>query len=78
MLYAEGKGIFCLLCKQNDVHSLQNKSKVFNRDPAVRFNKAALEELRNSAQQRGAIQRERKQVSVFHKKNKDKNILVSK
>lgn len=62
-----------MLCRKNDEHNLENKSKVFNRDTAVRFRKSALEELRNSAQHRGAIQREMKRVSVFHKENTEKN-----
>lgn len=69
----EGEGMFCLLCRQNDEHNLQNKSKVFNRDPSVRFKKSALEEHRNSAQHGGAIQREMmKRVSVFHKEKEEK------
>lgn len=69
----EGEGMFCLLCRQNDEHNLQNKSKVFNRDPSVRFKKSALEEHRNSAQHGGAIQKEMmKRVSVFHKEKEEK------
>jgi hypothetical protein len=53
LVYAEGEGMFCLLCRQNEEHILQNKSKVFNKDPVVKFKKSALEEQKLCSTWRG-------------------------
>ena len=73
LVYVERQGMFCLLCWQNDEHNLQNKSRVFNKDPSVRFKKSAVDEHRNSAQHKGAIQKEMMmRVSVFHKEKEER------
>ena len=58
LVYVEGKGMFCLLCRQNDEHNILNKWKVFNKDPSVRFKKSAVDKHRHSAQHKRAVQRE--------------------
>lgn len=39
LLYEEGPGMFCLLCRKHNVANTKNKSKKFNMEPAVRFKK---------------------------------------
>ena len=36
--------MFCILCRKHDVSNLQNKSKKFNSEPAVRFKLKSVEE----------------------------------
>ncbi|KAK3107222.1 hypothetical protein FSP39_009772 [Pinctada imbricata] len=74
LVYVEGQGMFCLLCKENDEQNMQNKSRVFSKDPSVRFKKSAVDEHRNSAQHKGAVQKEMiKRLSVFHKEKEERN-----
>jgi len=64
--YLEGKGMFCLLCRKHNEGSKFNKSKVFNLDGSVRFQKPTLIEHSNSQQHRDAISAEHLQrVSTF-------------
>ena len=35
LVYVEGRGMFCLLCRKHDATNLQNKSTKFNTEPAV-------------------------------------------
>ena len=44
LVYVEGRGMFCLLCRKHDATNLQNKSKKFNTEPAVRFKRKSVEE----------------------------------
>ena len=55
LLYEEGQGMFCLLCRKHNVVNTKNKSKKFNMEPAVRFKKKAVEEHANSQQHSAAI-----------------------
>jgi hypothetical protein len=73
LAYVEGQGMFCLLCRQNDEHNMQNKARIFSKDPSVRFKKSAVDEHRNSAQHKGAVQREMMtRVSVFHREKEER------
>lgn len=36
LLFQEGEGMFCILCRQHDTVNPQNKSKKFNSEPSVR------------------------------------------
>ena len=67
LLYEEGQGMFCLLCRKHNVVNTKNKSKKFNMEPAVRFKKKAVEEHANSQQHSAAITTELlSRVSTFN------------
>ncbi len=44
LLFVEGKGMFCLLCKKHDTCNPQNKAAFFNKTAATRFRPATLRE----------------------------------
>ncbi|XP_032883400.1 uncharacterized protein LOC116977149 [Amblyraja radiata] len=58
LLYEEGRGMYCYLCRRHDAHNRQNKSKVFNGTPAVRYKKAALQAHAESQQHGAAVRAE--------------------
>uniref|UniRef100_UPI00398F731B zinc finger protein 862-like n=1 Tax=Pristiophorus japonicus TaxID=55135 RepID=UPI00398F731B len=55
LLYEEGQGMFCYLCRRHDTHNKQNKTKVFNGTPAVRYKKSALQVHAESQQHAAAV-----------------------
>ncbi|KAK2564539.1 Zinc finger protein 862 [Acropora cervicornis] len=71
LVYEEGNGMFCLLCRMHDCENPFNHQKKFNQVPAIRFKKSALigkDGHSGSQQHEIAIQREvNKRVSFFHK-----------
>ena len=68
LVYEEGRGMFCILCRKHDVSNLQNKSKKFNSEPAVRFKRKSVEEHSTSQQQKATVNVELlSRVSVFQK-----------
>ena len=71
LLYEEGNGMFCLLCRMHDCENPFNKQKEYNQVPAVRYKKSALAGKDGhscSWQHQMAIDTElNKQVSYFHK-----------
>ena len=44
LVYVEGKGMFCTLCRKHDAENSQNKKKIFNTEPSTRFRPATLRE----------------------------------
>ena len=74
LVYEEGNGMFCLLCRMHNCENPFNHQKKFNQVPAVRFKKSALvgkDGHSGSQQHEMAIQREHnKRVSYFHKEFK--------
>ena len=67
LIYEEGRGMFCYLCRKHNVANTKNKSKKFNVEPAVRFKKKAVEDHANSQQHKDAIAAELlSRVSTFH------------
>ena len=73
LVYEEGKGMFCFLCKKHDTENVKNKSKVFNSTPSVRYKKSAVHDHSVTQQHRDAIQAEMLgRVSRFHKEFKEK------
>lgn len=44
LVFVEGKGKFCLLCRKHDCHNPQNKSAVFSKTPAMWYRPATLKE----------------------------------
>ncbi|CAC5375631.1 unnamed protein product [Mytilus coruscus] len=68
LVFAEGKGMYCLLCRTHDTMNTQNKSKVFNLDPSNRLKKPAISGHSNSKMHKAAIEAELiSRVSIFHK-----------
>ena len=68
LVYIEGRGMFCLLCRKHDATNLQNKSKKFNTEPAVRFKRKSVEEHSTSQQHKAAVTAELlSRVSVFQR-----------
>ena len=60
--------MFCLLCRKHDATNLQNKSKKFNTEPAVRFKRKSVEEHSTSQQHKAAVSAELlSRVSVFQR-----------
>ena len=55
LVYVEGRGMFCLLCRKHDATNLQNTSKKFNTEPAVRFKRKSIEEHSTSQQHKAAV-----------------------
>lgn len=48
LIYQEGQGMFCLLCRKHGTSNNQNKSKKYNLEPAVRFKWKTVEDHANS------------------------------
>ena len=68
LLYEEGVGMFCLLCKKHNAVNLQNKFKKFNTDPSVRYKHTAIVEHGNSQQHKASVEAElTRRSSAFHK-----------
>ena len=73
LLYEEGNGMFCLLCRIHDCENPFNHQKKFNQVPAARYKKSALagKDGHSSSQQHEmAIEREHtgnERASYFHK-----------
>jgi len=73
LLYGEGKGMYCLLCRKHNTKNEQNKSKVFSSDPAVRYRKPTLTSHADLRQHLAAIKAKHLQrVSTFHKASVNK------
>ena len=76
LVYEEGKGMFCYLCKKHNTENQQNKSKVYNATPCVRFKKSAVQEHLATQQHKDAIEAEMlRRVSVFHKEIQERKIV---
>ena len=68
LLYEEGVGMFCLICKKYNKINLQNKPSKFNIEAAARFKCVAVLEHGNSQQHKSSVEAEMiRRVSVFHK-----------
>uniref|UniRef100_UPI00358E7E09 zinc finger protein 862-like isoform X1 n=1 Tax=Myxine glutinosa TaxID=7769 RepID=UPI00358E7E09 len=68
LVYVEGKGMFCLLCRKHDTANAQNNTKKFNCVPAFRFKRKSLEEHANSSMHQEAVTKELlSRGSLFHK-----------
>ena len=73
LVYEEGRGMFCFLCKKHDTENTKNRSKVYNSTPSVRYKKSAVHDHSLTQQHRDAIQAEMlSRVSQFHKEFKEK------
>ncbi|XP_029453973.1 zinc finger and BTB domain-containing protein 25 isoform X2 [Rhinatrema bivittatum] len=55
LVFEEGRGMYCFLCRKHDTYNKQNKQKVFNTTPAIRFKKSALQDHAESQQHMLAI-----------------------
>ena len=68
LVYEEGKGMFCILCRKHDTANPQNKTKKFNMDVSVRYKRKTVEEHARSAQHMASIETELlSRVSTFQK-----------
>ena len=66
LIYQEGHGMFCLLCRKHGTSNYQNKSKKYNLEPAVRFKRKAVEDHANSQQHAATVTAELlSRVSIF-------------
>ena len=54
LIYQEGRGMFCLLCRRHSTSDNQNNSK-YNLEPAIRFKWKVVEDHANSQQHAAAI-----------------------
>lgn len=76
LVYEEGKGMFCYLCKKHNTENQQNKSKVYNATPCIRFKKSAVQEHLATQQHKDAVGAEMLgRVSVFHKEMQERKIV---
>ena len=73
LIYQEGQGMFCLLCRKHGTTNYQNKSKKYNLEPAVKFKRKAVEDHANSQQHAAAVTAELlSRVSSFEEEVSEK------
>ena len=58
LIYKEGEGMFCLLCRKHNTINTQNKSSKYSQVPAVRYKRKAVEEHAKSKQHAAAVEAE--------------------
>ena len=68
LVFVEGEGMYCLICKKYKCTNQQNKSDVFNEKPSVRYKTTAINEHGQARKHSAAISCEMmNRVSVFQK-----------
>ena len=67
LTYIEGKGMFCLLCRKHNTENAQNKKKIFNIAPSIRFRPATLRE--HVYVDRGCTQKSQQHGSAISKEH---------
>ena len=68
LVFVEGEGMYCLICKKYKSKNQQNKSDIFNEMPSVRYKTTAINEHAQSQKHSAVITCEMmKRVSVFQK-----------
>ena len=68
LVFVEGEGMYCLICKKYKCTNQQNKSDIFNEKPSVRYKTTAINEHAQSQKHSAAISCEMmNRVSVFQK-----------
>ena len=68
LVFVEGEGMYCLICKKYKCTNQQNKSDVFNEKPSVRYKTTAINEHGQSRKHSAAIScKMMNRVSVFQK-----------
>ncbi len=68
LVYLEGDGMFCLLCRRHNCSNSQNKSKKLNLEPSVRYKRKTVEDHANSQQHKNAVMAELlSRMSYFQK-----------
>ena len=69
LVFVEGEGMYCLICKKYKCTNQKNKSDIFNEKPSVRYKTTAINEHGQSQKHSAAISCEMmNRVSVFQKK----------
>ncbi|XP_043930319.1 zinc finger and BTB domain-containing protein 25 isoform X2 [Protopterus annectens] len=80
LVFEEGQGMYCFLCRKHNTYNKQNKVKVFNTTPAVRFKKSAIQDHAQSQQHMLSILAElasRESNTVMMAKEKEEISLLS-
>ena len=68
LVFEEGKGMYCILCRKNNTVNPQNKTKKFNADASVRYKRKTIEKHSSSAQHVAALEAElMSRDSIFQK-----------
>lgn len=76
LVYQEGRGMFCCLCKTHNTQHQQNKSTVFNATPRVRLKKSVVHDHVTTQQNKDAIEAEMLGwVSLFHKDVQERKLV---
>lgn len=58
LLYAEGKGMYCILCSKHKTRNKQNQADIFTGKPGTRYKKSALKSHADSDRHKAAIEAE--------------------
>ena len=73
LVYEEGQGMFCFLCKKHNTENAKHKSKAYNSMPIVLFKKSAVKHHCTSHQHKDVIEAEMlSRISLFHKEMSEK------
>ena len=76
LIYLEGDGMFCLLCRKQNCSNSQNKSKKFNLESSVRYKRKAVEDHANCLQHKNAVMAELQSRSSYFQKQLDRREAV--
>ena len=58
LIYEEGHGMYCFICRKHNMENARNKCKKFNLEPGVRFKRKAVEDHASSQQHKAAVMAE--------------------
>ena len=76
LVYQEGRGMLCYLCKRHNTENQQNQSKVLKATPCVQVKKSTVQNHVTTQQHKDAIEAKMiGQVSVFHKEVPEKKLV---
>ena len=68
LVFVEGEGMYCLICKKHKLSNQQNKSDIFNEKPSIRYKTTAINEHAQTQKHSAAISCEMiNRVSVFQR-----------
>lgn len=58
LVYEEGQGMYCFLCRKHNTENAKNKSKAYNSTPSVHFKKSAIKDHLLSHQHKDVVEAE--------------------
>ena len=58
LIYEEGHGMYCFICRKHNMENARNKCKKFNLEPGVRFERKAVEDHASSQQHKASVMAE--------------------